>query len=61
MTPRELRDQVIDARARYRRGEISYEDLGRVADAYIAAVVAYMRARGVKRRAPSRAYVLRAL
>ena len=65
MTPRELRPVVIDARRRYQHGEISLDELYRVADQYIAAVTAHAKtlSPAIRRRfrPPSRAYILRAL
>ena len=61
MTTIELRTQVIEAKQRFGRGEISVDDLYAAADAYIAALKTYKKATGKKLSIPSRAYLIRAL
>ena len=67
MTPElsALRTKVITARAAYRRGEVTIQELEKAADDYIAGVVARAATLSPKIRrrfkVPSRAYVLRAL
>jgi hypothetical protein len=60
-TPLEWRSIVIAKRSAYRRGEITLAELNEAADAYIGSMVAHMKARGQRFRAPSRSYVLRAI
>lgn len=60
-TPLDLRGEVIAANRRYRRSEISLDELYLVVDRYIEACAAHMRAKRQRFRKPSRAYVLRAL
>jgi hypothetical protein len=57
----QARTALIDGAAANRRGELSIEDLYRLADAYIAAIKVHSRATGKKLPVPGRAYVIRAL
>lgn len=61
MTPMDLRNQVIEARQKYGRGEITVTELHTVADRYIESLKEYKRVKKVKLSIPSRAYLLRAL
>lgn len=61
MTTLDLRDKLIDARKRYGRGEISVDELNRIADEYIAAIQAFAKQSGKRIKSPSRGYLLRAL
>lgn len=62
MTPLQLRDELIKAKQMYGRGEIDIEKLYVAADAYIEAIKAFAKRTGNKKlRAPSRAYLIRAI
>ena len=61
MSPMELRNQLIEARKKFGRGEITTDQLNAAADEYIKALKEYKRAKKVKLNIPTRAYLLRAL
>lgn len=61
MTTLDLRDNLIEARKRFGRGEIGVDELNKIADEYIAAIKAYSKQSGKRIATPSRAYLLRAL
>lgn len=62
MSALEYRDQMIIAKQKFGRGEISIDDLYAAADAYIEAIRQFKkRTNNKKLRVPDRAYVIRAI
>ena len=57
----QARAAVLDARAAYRRGEVTLTEVYAVVDRYIALTQQRATALGIKARRVSRGYLLRAL
>lgn len=62
MTAQECRNQLIEAKQRFGRNEITTEQLYAAADAYIEAIKAYKKRTGNKKLpVPNRGYLIRAI
>ncbi len=60
-TAMQLRERLVEQRARYYQGGITIDQLHACADEYIAALKAYRKASGKRFSVPCRAYLIRAL
>lgn len=62
MSAQEYRNQLIEAKQRFGRNEITQDDLYAAADAYIEAIKDFKKRTGNKKLSvPSRGYLIRAI